>query len=399
MYDIAVHMGACILGCVLGMVTGLTPGIHINTLIPFLVFGSKSGKVGACLIFSLAVTHTVLDFIPSTLLGVPDADTALSVLPAHRLLLAGRGYEAIKLTVMGSLGALIISCVLAVPLMYLIPVVYEILYPYLKYILLLLVIFIIVSETSLPKIGYAAFVFVLSGVYGYIVLSGHIIPENMVLFPMLCGLFGMSTLLFSLRGQNTIPLQPVDSRIHLQTPLIVLNIIKGTVAGGMVSLFPGIGPAHATAVLSIRSSPRQFLVAVSGVNTANAVCALIGLYAFGKARSGAVVAIQDMLHIDMSCVILLLSCSLIAAGVASVAALRIAQSILGILSHITYKNVTIFICVVLLITSYVITGLFGWLVLAIGCCIGILPILLGIRRSHCMGVLLFPILIYYFGLF
>jgi putative membrane protein len=394
---ILVYIGGCILGCSLGVVTGLTPGIHVNTLLPFLAFLPGSGEVGACIIFSLAVTHTVLDFIPSTLFGVPDADTALSVLPAHTLLLSGRGYEAIKLTVMGSLGALILSCVIAVPLMYCIPVVYQGVSPYLKYILLALVVFIIGSETSLTKIGYAAFIFVLSGVYGYIVLSGHIIPENVVLFPVFCGLFGMSTLLYSLRGQNQIPLQPIDSRVHLQTLQIFLNIVKGTVAGVMVSLFPGIGPAHATAVLSIRSSPRQFLVAVSGVNTANAVCALIGLYAFGKARSGAVAAIQDITHITKPCVILLLSCSLIAAGIASVAALYIARSILGILSHLPYRNVTAFICVVLLVMSYVITGLTGWLVMGIGCCIGILPILLGVRRSHCMGVLLFPILIYSFG--
>ncbi|MGD2251174.1 MAG: tripartite tricarboxylate transporter permease [Candidatus Methanofastidiosia archaeon] len=394
---ILLYIGGCILGCSLGVVTGLTPGIHVNTLLPFLVFVPGSGELGACIIFSLAVTHTVLDFIPSTLFGVPDADTALSVLPAHTLLLAGRGYEAIKLTIMGSLGALVVSCVLAVPLMYVIPVVYQIVYPYLKYVLLVLIIFIIGSETSLKKIGYAAFIFVISGVYGYIVLSGHVIPENVVLFPVFCGLFGMSTLLYSLKGQNQIPLQPIDSRVHLQTLHIFLNIVKGTLAGVMVSLFPGIGPAHATAVLSIRSSPRQFLVAVSGVNTANAVCALIGLYAFGKARSGAVVAIQDITNITQWCVILLLSCSLIAAGIASVAALYIARSILRVLSHLPYRNVTVFIFVVLLVTSYVITGLTGWLVMGIGCCIGLLPILLGVRRSHCMGVLLFPILIYYFG--
>ncbi|MCK5636088.1 MAG: tripartite tricarboxylate transporter permease, partial [Thermoplasmatales archaeon] len=40
-------------------------------------------------------------------LGAPEADTALSVLPAHQLLLEGKGYEAVALSAIGSYGAII----------------------------------------------------------------------------------------------------------------------------------------------------------------------------------------------------------------------------------------------------------------------------------------------------
>ncbi|RJS70734.1 hypothetical protein CW714_06865, partial [Methanophagales archaeon] len=47
--------------------------------------------------------------IPAAFVGAPEADTALSLLPAHRLLLEGRAYEATVLSAIGSFGAVIFS--------------------------------------------------------------------------------------------------------------------------------------------------------------------------------------------------------------------------------------------------------------------------------------------------
>ncbi len=398
MNEFIIVVGACLAGCSLGVLTGLTPGIHVNTLLPFLVGFSVSGRVGAVLIFSLAVTHTFLDFIPSTLFGVPDTNTALSVLPAHRLLLSGRGYEAIKLTVVGSLGALLVSCALVLPMISLIPVLYEILLPHTGYILLSFVIFIILSEKSLKKMILSSCVFLLSGAYGCIVLSSPLVAEDLILFPVFCGLFGLSTLLISLRSHGEFPPQSMDSKIQLTSSDIFKNVVKGSAAGILVSLFPGVGPAHAATVISVKSSPRKFLIAVSGVNTANTVYALVSLYTVGKARSGAVVAIQDLIHLDGKTLGLLLSCGLIAAGIASVTALGIARKILDLVSNIDYKALMGATCFALVLIVGVITGFTGLLIMGVGVSIGILPPFLHVHRSHCMGVLLLPILLYYLRL-
>lgn len=398
MNEFVTLLGGCAAGCSLGVVTGLIPGIHVNTLLPFMMLLPGSQKTGAVVIFSLAITHTFLDFIPSTIFGAPDPDTALSVLPAHRLLLSGRGYEAVKLTVVGSLGAFVVSCALVLPMILCIPILYNIINPYMGLILLSFVAFIILSERSVKGIGCAVAVFLGSGFYGHVVLSNPLISEDLVLFPVFCGLFGLSTLLISLKDQSELPLQPIDSRIHLRPHTVLINVAKGAAAGILVSLFPGVGPAHATAVISVRSSPRQFLVAVSGVNTANAVYALVGLYTLGKARSGAVLAIQDLIHLDGRTMVTLLSCGLIAAGIASVTALYITRKLLEVLPSFSYRNLMAFTCVILAIAVWATTGYTGLLVMAVGCCIGVLPLLVGVRRSHCMGVLLFPILIYYLGL-
>ncbi len=388
-------ISACVLGFLLGIITGLTPGIHVNTLLPFMAVLPFSGLHGAVVVFCLAVTHTFLDFIPSTIFGIPDEDTALSILPAHRLLLAGKGYEAIKLSVVGSLGAFIISLILVLPLISLIPIVYRISYSYMGYILLLLVFFLIISEKSPRKILSASMVFLLSSTYGHILLSSPLLSGDVVLFPVFCGLFGISTLSVSMKNQSEVPFQSLDSKIRLKHYEVLMNILKGGIAGILVSLLPGIGPAHATAVISVQTSPRKFLVAVSGVNTANAVYALVVLYTVQMCRSGAVIAIEKLIHLDALSLIILLLCGLIAAGISSVAALCLARIFLKALTSLNYRGLMVSTCSIMIIFVWIITGFTGLLVMAVGCCIGILPVFLGIRRSHCMGVLLFPVIHYY----
>ena len=46
----------------------------------------------AMTIVAMSIAHTFLDFIPSTFLGAPECETALSVLPAQGMLLEGSGY-------------------------------------------------------------------------------------------------------------------------------------------------------------------------------------------------------------------------------------------------------------------------------------------------------------------
>ena len=105
---------AIALGATAGVVTGLTPGIHINLLSLILLnlsgyfLGFTTPLVLCVFIISLSVVHTFLDSIPSIFLGAPDADQALNVLPGHKMLLEGKGFEAVKLTVIGSLISLII---------------------------------------------------------------------------------------------------------------------------------------------------------------------------------------------------------------------------------------------------------------------------------------------------
>src|SRR3989338_4579665 len=144
---------AILAGCFIGIITGLTPGVHVNLVAVLLVslsgffLGFTSPIVLGTFIVALAVTHTFLDAIPSIFLGAPDADMALNVLPGHRMLLQGMGYEAVKLTVIGSLMALIFTIIFMPFVLPFLPMVYSFLQPYIGYILILVVIYMLLKES------------------------------------------------------------------------------------------------------------------------------------------------------------------------------------------------------------------------------------------------------------
>ena len=52
----------------------------------------------------------------------------------------------------------------------------------------------------------------------------------------------------------------------------------------------------------------------------------------------------------------------------------------------------------LFLLAWLFTGLIGVLVMLVGTAIGMLPPLLGLRKSHCMGFLLVPVMIFYYNM-
>ena len=207
---------ATLLGIGAGIVTGLMPGIHVNlvsaTLLSTSAFflGFTDVTTLAVFIISMAVIHTFLDVIPSIYLGAPEADTVMGVLPGHRMLLQGRGYEAIKLTVIGSFGSLI-AVLLATPLLLVVMrAAQPVLEPWIGWILLAVVVVMTLRE---KKRLLAAFLFLLSGALGIVVLN---LGVTQPLFPLLSGLFGLSTMLISLNQKVNIPPQQIRAELPLQ---------------------------------------------------------------------------------------------------------------------------------------------------------------------------------------
>ncbi|MBN2603476.1 MAG: tripartite tricarboxylate transporter permease, partial [Candidatus Thermoplasmatota archaeon] len=113
MIDLLLVLLFSFLGVLTGIATGLLPGLHVNNIA--LILLSMSGSVVLSLSFlvnygisenfillllcvyiiTTSLSHTFHDTIPTTFLGAPEEDTALSVLPAHSLLLEGKGFEAV----------------------------------------------------------------------------------------------------------------------------------------------------------------------------------------------------------------------------------------------------------------------------------------------------------------
>ena len=164
-------------------------------------------------------------------LGAPDGDTALAVLPGHRLLLEGAGAEAVRLSALGSAGSVVVSMLFVLPFSLFFGAVYPYLQEYMEWVLLSIVFIMLASEKgeevkgqgSLAKYRYKAYallLFLTTGVLGLFAFSREniLLPvislgQASVLLPLLSGLFGASQLIISLLTKSEIPAESVSNRI------------------------------------------------------------------------------------------------------------------------------------------------------------------------------------------
>lgn len=257
---------ALLLGVSFGTLTGLVPGIHINLIGIFLIsiYSTIAFNLNpiylVVFISSMAITHTFLDFIPSILLGCPDTDTELSILPGHELLKKGKGHEAIVLTCYGSLAAIILLVIISFPSIFLISKTYETIKTIIPYLLIFATIILISSEKKKFK---ALFVFLMSGLLGWCVLN---LPSiNQPLLPLLTGLFGGSMLILSLKNKTKIPEQKITKpKIRIFKP-----IIGALIASPLCSFLPGLGSGQAAVIgnLISKTNKKGFLVLLGATNT------------------------------------------------------------------------------------------------------------------------------------
>ncbi len=391
-------------GCGLGIVTGLVPGIHINMVSVLViaslpVFADFSPLAVACMIMAMSVTHTFLDFIPSVLFGAPESGTALSVLPGHRMLLSGRALEAIKLTGLGSLVSLLITAVVFIPVVAFLPAAYAFVKPNILYLLIFVCCISIGTEKKLLTAG---FVFLLAGLFGFFLLNSSLFDSG-IIFPALSGMFGISTMLLSLRGECVIPIQ-IKAKATLKAGAVLKNSFLGSIAGMMVGMLPGLGGAQATYLVqqvSRKGGVKEFLVAASGVNTANIIFTLVVLYALGKMRSGIVIAIDKIVtNFGFVDLVIFLGVILGAGGIAMLLHIGIG----GFLTKKVcgggnfYNKITVGIILLIVVSVIWLTGLTGLLVLVLSTIIGLIAPLAGVRRANCMAFFLVPVMLYYSGL-
>jgi len=505
-----------LIGVGFGVLTGLTPGVHVNNIAIMMLSISPALLAGlmflqdfglsvsfitvliCAIIISTSIAHTFLDFIPSTFLGAPEGETALSVLPAHSMLLEGRGFEAVALSAMGSFGAVLSAFMFIIPFRFIIgPPVNGYLYLKQVMVFLLIGISIILVTTEHKKIAYkrvfridpdpkltgkvrrvkisqlvqdefccvhgridriidenrfilrdesgriqvnatgphllekneelgiygkkcyaegayshslgvlcAVFVFFLAGAFGFVILDLRVsspfgLPAT-VLFPALGGLFGLATLMESVRQNPVIPLQEIT-----QPPApdreAGKSIVSGSLAGSLVGFLPGLSAGVATVMTMLfRKNPdrRQVIVTLSAINTANSFFVLVALFLILRARSGAAIVINQLLAVEQwsgniipDALAYLLIVSVFAATCSYFLTIVIAKKFSAVFGRVPYRKIVASIIIFIIIMVFVFTGLMGLAVLGAATCIGLIPPFLGIRRSHCMAVLLVPVII------
>ncbi|MBN1377096.1 tripartite tricarboxylate transporter permease [Candidatus Woesearchaeota archaeon] len=395
-----VIISSIVLGIIIGIFTGLIPGIHIN-LISVLVLSYSSVLLlrfplisVVIFIVSMAVTHTFLDSIPSIFLGAPDEAQALGVLPGHRYVLQGNGMMALKLTLIGSYGALLFSIVLFFPGILIVRHVYPLIENYIGFLLIMVVLFMLIQDR---KKLWALFIFSLSGVLGIIVFNLPSLTNP--LFPMLSGLFGISTLAISLNRKEKIPEQKFSDKIELDKKRTVQALSSGSFSGFLTAVFPGIGSGIA-ALLAMQITrnlkDHGFMVLIGSINTFNFIFSLVTFWVLDKARNGAVITVQELLpELNISFLMIMLSSVVIAGSVGVFLTLFIGKRFTSLLNKMNYQKITVFVISLIILLVIFLTGLQGLIVLTVSSFIGMLPALIKTRRIHSMGCLLLPVLFYF----
>jgi len=390
-------------GCAIGVVTGLIPGLHVNT-VAVMGFGTYMAlgltpMQFVIILIAVSITHAFLDYIPAIFLGAPEEDTALSILPAHRLFVQGRAFEAVKLTATGSLLGLGAGLLLLLPALYVIPTIYHASRGFIAYVLIIAVVLLIAQEKSFRGIKWAVLIFLLSGWLGLLSLDhqGFLSPSD-ILFPVFAGLFGLSNLLDSFKSKvSSIP-QDEYIKVGLEKRFIGAGFL-GAISGALIGVLPAISPSQMGSLISEKAKldAKNFLVFLSAINTSDAIYSMLALYTINNPRSGVAVIIGKVIDINFDTVLLLVGVMAFSAFFAVVVHIQIGKRMSRLVEKINYRKLCMASFIFILLMVYAFTGLFGLLLALLCTVIGLLPIMSGVSRTHLMGVLLLPTILFFLG--
>ena len=387
-------LATLLLGVLSGTITGLFPGIHINLVGALLVSLSVSLLAQIPVIYlvtfivAMAITHTFLDFVPSVLLGCPNTDTELSVLPGHELLKNGEGYSAIMLTAYGGLASIFLLLFVSFPLIVLAKNFYKEIIFTIPYILIFICLMLIFLEKSKFKAFLVVF---LTGVLGYVVLNMNL---EQSLLPLLSGLFGASNLILSIKTKTRIPEQKITKpREPLLRPLI-----GALIASPFCGFLPGLGSGQAAVIGSTisKSDKKGFLILLGATNTLVMGFSFLSLYTIGKTRTGAAAAIKELIgNSDTNTFLLMLAVVLISGITSFFLTKHLAKFFALNITRINYSTISYITLAVLTLVVLFVSGFLGLLILTISTLTGIYCISLKIKRTNMMGCLLIPTIILY----
>ena len=389
------------LGCIGGIITGLIPGIHINLISTLLLLSSGfllelfTTHHLVIFIISMGIVHSFIDFIPSIIFGVPNSDTALSMLPAHKLVVEGEGKQALFLSASGSLLGACLSLPLLVVLYYILPIISPIITPYIPFGLIGVSCFFLLQEKTLKKMLWPFLFTLLLTFFGILLLNSyHLRQPLLVLFT---GLFGISTLLFSLNeSSNPLPKQlPLKKQLPKGT---FKSLFSGNLCAALCSALPGLGNAQAATILTLfykDISSKLFLLVTSALNTTSFLVSIITLSILEKARNGAIVVVSQLIDsITFDFLLQIIFISLILCFIGFGLTLFIGEKAINFLTKINETKLNTFLVIFLVSIIFFAEGIYGIMCLLGITMLGYLGLLLEIRKVHFMNILLIPVSIF-----
>ncbi|MHB8605739.1 MAG: tripartite tricarboxylate transporter permease [Thermoplasmatota archaeon] len=249
----------------------------------------------------------------------------------------------------------------------------------------------------------AAFaVFAASGALGLVALRIGVKPlvawPSSALLPMLAGLFGAPGLLLAARSGLRVPPQAAESVARASPSRSARAVAMGTLGGVGAALLPGFTPgAAAAAAFAFRpsASREETLLVLGAAAGAEVSFSLLAFLALGHARSGALVAaaLFDAHPDPIACGV----AALIGALLGYLASRWTARHLADLAPRLPPRAFALSLVALLATTVFVFAGPLGVVEFVVACAVGLVPWVLGLRRSLSMGAILVPTLARLFG--
>jgi len=385
---------AILIGVIIGTFTGLIPGIHINLVAALItstaLVSGLSATTLALAIIALAITHTFIDTIPSIYLGAPEEDSALSVLPGHQLLMKGEGHHAVLYTLIGSIISILLFPLVIIAFSSFMPVIFPSIQRMMGWFLIQFSLLLIYLEKDMRL--QSTVIFLLSGFLGIASLN---MPTAEPLLPLFTGLFGVSTLIHSVKSNTIVPKQ-ITTKPTISKKELIAPAIATISTAPICSFFPGLGSSQAAIIGSriVKNlSQKQFLILIGSVNTLVMATSFITLVVFAKTRTGAAIVLSGLETIPSLRVIGIGVIS--AAIIATPITLFLSKTVAKYIGKINYSKISITTIGALTLLVTGISGFTGLLILIAATFTGLTCIEMGVRKGFLMGCLLIPTLLFY----
>ncbi len=417
---------AVLAGTVLSCFLAILPGLHIYNvmgLAAMFLYSLHGGGLAALpevyipFMIGLVTGWSILNTIPSVLLGAPDESAIFTVLPGQRYLMTGRGYEGTMMIGAGSLIGIFMLVFLIGPVApkYL-PVVRYVLNPHMHWILWVIITFILMTEwpkggncgpagwrkffDAWSTLGAGLLTFFLSGLLGFLLLYRPAVSIDNAfqnIMPAFVGLFAIPWCLLNAVSGAKVPEQYVCDTLNINGDLLLRSGIAGGIGGGFAAFFPvvtgGIGgllAGHATA----QRDERVFMMSQGTSKVIYYAGALMLFFVPGLylTRGGGAWIIKGLYTPHTRGDYYLALGSIALSGAVSFLLLSpLAKWTLKLIKKVDYRLISVFALGIISALVFSITGWIGLFIMTVSTGIGLIPVLFGSRRLNCLGVLLLPI--------
>jgi len=310
-------------------------------------------------------------------------------------LLEGKGSEAINLILTGCLIGLLLLLILTPLFLLLLQQIYPFFQRMMFWILIWTSIFLIFNEKEKDYRILAGIIFILAGFLGLATLN---LPLKQPLLPLLTGLFGSSSLIYSISQKTKIPEQKIE-KFNINKKELIKPALASILSSPLCSFLPGLGSSQAAIIgseITGKLSRRQFLILLGSVNIIVMSLSFVALYLIQKPRTGSAYAINEIIQITPKDLFFILFAIFITSIMLIPLTLKLSKLFSNNINKINYSNLSLIILIFLSILVIVFSEFTGFLVFLVSTCLGLTCNYLGVRKGYLMGCLLIPAIIFYF---